>query len=104
MRKRAELLTHVQQTNGQYNVPEIGTKIAYKTNRAGVAERFPAPAVQTSMEVDLTLIDSDDRLLSDRELSMVKTAKQPDADTFYRRPSVPGIGKILCPRVALCNP
>ena len=57
MRKRAELLTHVQQTNWQYNMPEIGKKIAYKTNRAGVAERFADPAVQKSIEVDLALID-----------------------------------------------
>src|SRR5262245_14315189 len=33
MRKRAELLTHVQQTNSQYNLPDIGKKVAYKTNR-----------------------------------------------------------------------
>ena len=45
-RKRAELLTHVQNTNSQYNLPEIGKKIAYKANRDGVAERFPEPAVQ----------------------------------------------------------
>ena len=57
VRKRAELLTHVQQTNRQYNVPEIGKDIAYKTNRPGVAERFADPAVQTSVEVDLALID-----------------------------------------------
>jgi transposase len=95
MRKRAELLTHVQQTHWQYNLPDIGTKIAYKTNRAGVAERFPDPAVQKSIEVALALIDYYDRLLSDLELAMVKTAKQHDADTFYRLQSVPGIGKIL---------
>jgi transposase len=57
VRKRAELLTHVQHTNSQYNLPEIGTKIAYTTNRAGVAERFADPAVQKSVEVDLALID-----------------------------------------------
>jgi transposase len=28
MRKRAELLSHVQNTNSQYNLPEIGKKIA----------------------------------------------------------------------------
>jgi transposase len=28
MRKRAELLTHVQNTNSQYDLPEIGKKIA----------------------------------------------------------------------------
>ncbi len=55
-RTRAELLTHIQQTNSQYNLPEIGKKIAYKANRVGVAERFPAPAVHQSVEVDLALI------------------------------------------------
>src|SRR5438876_4203986 len=63
MRKRAELLTHVQQTNSQDHLPEIGTKIAYKTNRPGVAERFADPAVQKSVEVDLALLDYDDQLL-----------------------------------------
>src|ERR671923_1322421 len=53
MRQRAELLTHVQQTNCQYSLPDIGKKIASKTNRAGVAERFAAPAVQKSIKVDL---------------------------------------------------
>ncbi len=57
MRKRAELLTHVQQTNSQYHLPEIGKKIAYKTNRPGVAERCADPAVQKSVEVDLALLD-----------------------------------------------
>src|SRR4029453_927633 len=56
MRKRAELLGHIQNTTSQYNVPEIGKKIAYKANRDGIAERFPDPAVQKSMEVDLALI------------------------------------------------
>jgi hypothetical protein len=30
MRKRAKLLGHVQHTNSQDNLPEIGEKIAYK--------------------------------------------------------------------------
>jgi transposase len=95
MRQRAELLTHVQQTTCQYNLPDIGKKIAYKTNRAGVAERFLDPAVQKSVEVDLALIDSYDRLLSDLDLAIVKTAKQHDADTFSRLQAVPGLGTIL---------
>jgi transposase len=94
-RKRAELLTHIQQTNSQYNLPEIGKKIAYKANRDGVAERFPDPAVQKSVEVDLALIDYYDRLLSDIELTILRTAKQHDAQALYRLQSVPGIGKIL---------
>jgi hypothetical protein len=64
MRKRAELLAHVQQTNSQDNLPDIGKKIAYKANRAGVAERVADPAVHKSVEVDLGLMTYDDQLLT----------------------------------------
>src|SRR5438093_2624389 len=95
MRKRAELLTHVQNTNSQYNLPEIGKKIAYKANRAGVAERFADPAVQKSIEVDLALLGHYDELLRDIELSVLKAAKQHDAHALYLLRTVPGIGEIL---------
>ena len=95
MRKRAELLAHVQNTNSQYNLPDIGKKIAYKANREGVAERFNDPAVHKTIEVDLVLITYYDELLRDLELSIVQTAKQHDAHTLYLLQTVPGIGKIL---------
>jgi transposase len=94
-RKRAELLAHIQNTNSQYNLPEIGKKLAYKANRDGVAERFPDPAVQKSMEVDLALLGYYDPLLRDLELHIVKAAKQHDPNTLYLLQTVPGIGKIL---------
>jgi transposase len=95
MRKRSELLAHVHNTNSQYNLPEIGKNIAYKANRAGVAARFPDPAVQKSIEVDLALITYYDALLTDLELAIVNRAKQHDAHNFYRLRSIPGVGKIL---------
>ena len=95
MRQRAALLTHVQNTNSQYNLPEIGKKLAYKANREGVAERFPDPAVQQSIEVDLALLNSYDRLLTELELSLVNTAKAHNAQIFYRLRSIPRVGKIL---------
>ncbi|MBI3325975.1 MAG: transposase [Nitrospinae bacterium] len=64
-RQRAEVLGHVQHTPSQSNLPEIGEKLAYKANRTGVAARFPDPAVQNSLAVDLALIGSDDHLLGD---------------------------------------
>src|SRR2546421_3740151 len=94
-RKRAELLAHVQKTNSQYNLPEIGKKIAYKGNRDGVAARFLDPAVQKSIEVDLALITSYDELLRDVELPIVNTARHHDATTRYLLQTVPGIGKML---------
>src|ERR687888_279284 len=72
MRKRAELLAHVQNTNSQYNLPEIGKKIAYKANREGVAERFEDPAVHKTIAVDLALITYYDQMLSDLELFILK--------------------------------
>jgi len=95
MRKRAELLAHVQNTNSQYNLPEIGKKITYKANRDGVAERFEDVAVQKTIEVDLVLITYYDDLLKDLELYILKTAKQHDANTLYLLQTIPGIGKIL---------
>jgi transposase len=95
VRQRAELLAHVQQTNSQSNLPESGKKLAYKANRAGVAERVPTPAVQKSIALDLTLIDAYDRLVTDRELDLVNTAKAHDTQTFHRLRSIPGVGKIL---------
>jgi len=93
--KRGELLAHVQNTNSQYNLPALGKNIAYKANRDGVAERFADPAVQKSIEVALSLVSYYDELLRDVALTIVKTAKQHDANTLYRLQTVPGIGKIL---------
>jgi transposase len=94
-RKRAELLAHIQNTNSQYNLPEIGKKLADKANHDGVAERFPDPAVPQSRAVDLALRGSYDPLLTDLEWHLVKAAKQHDANTLYLLQTVPGIGKIL---------
>ena len=95
MRKRAEFLAHIQKTTRQSTLPALGKKIAYKANRDGVAERFPAPAVQKSIEVDLALIGHYDQLLRDVERSILKTAKQHNAQTLYLLRTVPGIGEIL---------
>src|SRR5882672_4587183 len=94
-RKRGELLAHVHNTNSQDTLPAMGTKIASKANRDGVAERCADPAVQKSLEVDLALITSDDALLRDLELTLVQTAQHHDAQTLSLLQTVPGIGTIL---------
>ena len=95
MRKRAELVTHVQQTNSQDPLPALGKKIASTAHRDGVAERFPDPAVPKSIEVDLTLIGHEDDLLRALELARGTTAKPHDANTLSVLQTVPGIGKLL---------
>lgn len=95
MRQRAELRAHIHNTHSQYNLPEIGKKLAYKANRVGVAARFLDPAVQKSIKVALALIGHYDRLLTDLELSIVQTAQEDNAQTFFRLRSIPGVGTIL---------
>jgi transposase len=95
VRKRAELLAHIQNTNSQYNLPEIGKKLAYKANREGVEEHFPEPSVRKTIEMDVSLIDHYDKLLGEVELYIRRTAKGHDGQTFSRLQSVPGIGQIL---------
>lgn len=95
VRKRAELLAHIQNTNSQYNLPEIGKTLAYKANREGVEEHFPDPSVRKTIEVDVSLIDHYDQLLGEVELYITRSAKTHDVQTFARLQSVPGIGHIL---------
>jgi hypothetical protein len=74
-RQRAARLAHIQKTHRQDHLPEIGKTLADQSHRDGVAERFLAPAVPQSVEVDLALMDHDDRLRSAMELTIVQTAK-----------------------------
>lgn len=94
-RKRAELLAHIHNTNSQYNLPEIGKRLANKANREDVAAHFPDPSVRKAIEVDVSLIDHDDQLLGEVELSLRRSAKAQDVQTFARLQSVPGSGQIL---------
>jgi transposase len=95
VRKRGQLLAHVQNTHHQYNLPQPSRKILYKANRAGLAERFDDPAVRKSIAIDLELVDHYDLLIRDLELDLVRTVKVAEPQTFHRLRSVPGIGKIL---------
>ena len=95
MRTWAERLAHVHNTNSQDNLPELGTKMAYKAKRDGGAERLPEPAVPKSIAVDLALSGHDDPRRRDVEWSILQAAKQDDAHTLSWLRTVPGIGEIL---------
>ncbi|MCG8688069.1 MAG: IS110 family transposase [Desulfobacterales bacterium] len=95
MRKRSELLSHIQNTNSQYNLPDFGKKLAYKTNRIGVEEHFEDPSIRKNIQLDLALLDTYDQELTKVEYFINKNAKIHDLSTYYLLRSIPGIGKIL---------
>jgi transposase len=95
VRKRGQLLAHIQMTAQQYNLPPLGKRIAYPANREGVAQHFGDRAVRRSIAVDLALLERYDGILRDLELDLVRQAKQHDPQAFQLLRSVPGIGKVL---------
>ena len=95
VRKRSDLMAHVQNTVTQYNLPPLKKRLDRLANRIGVAEHFPVPEVRRSMEADLHLIDSFDEIIGKLEWYIEKTVKVHNPHGFYLLRSVEGIGKIL---------
>jgi hypothetical protein len=60
VRKRGQLLAHIQNTRAQYNLPAFERRLAYPANRDGVSLHFSDPSVRKSIEVDLAVIDQYD--------------------------------------------
>ena len=73
--QRGKLITHVQTTNAQYNLPPFGQKLIYAKNRKAlkIAERFEDASVKKSMEVNLALVDRYEELIADLELHLERT-------------------------------
>jgi transposase len=74
VRKRGQLLAHIQNTRAQYNLSEFERRLAYPANRDGVSEHFPDASVRKSIEVDLALLERYDGLITDLELTLVRDA------------------------------
>jgi transposase len=92
---RSNLLTHIQQTNYQYNLPKIGKTLKYKGNREGLVERFTDASVQKTVEVDLELIAYYDSIIRKLEWHILRTAKAHDATALHLLRSIPGIVAII---------
>ena len=96
VRKRADLITHVQNTNSQYNQPEFGMNITYKCNREEVLSHFKDPNVYMSMKVNLDLIDQYAVQIRAMEKHVcLDNAKNHDPKSLYLMQTIYGIGKIL---------
>ena len=97
VRKRAELLTHLQILNAQYNLAPFPKKLSFAANRLemNIGQRFADASVQKSAAINLALIDRLDELISELELYLVRTAKVDDVQTYHRLQTIPGVGKVL---------
>jgi len=96
VRKRAQLVAHIQNTTSQYNLPPLG-KLARPHHRQGrnIAGHFPDPVVQIMIQANLDTIDHFDPLIKQLDKQILALAKQHDPTSFHLLKSVPGIGLVL---------
>ena len=94
-RQRAELQAHIQNTNTQYNLPSFEKRLGPRSNRKGIGERFTDPAVRTSIEVDVAIMDAlhEQILAIERQINALVREHDPVALHLLR--SIPGVGKTL---------
>ena len=95
MRKRAELFAHIQNTGSQYNLQTPLGRIATPKNREGVSERFSLPCVQKSMEANLAMIETYDRVIADLERNIIESAQNHDPVSHALLKTIPGVGRII---------
>ena len=95
MRKRAELLAHIQNTASQYNLSEPLGKISRPSKRKGICDQFVDHAVQMSINANLEMIESYDRVLAGLEQEIVTSAKEHDQASYALLKTIPGVGKII---------
>jgi transposase len=97
VRRRAELLAHLVNTNSQYNLPPLTQELCYAANRhhLDLPARFGDPSVRRSVEADLALIDAFDEQIRALELYLTRAAKVDDPQAYQRLRSIPGVGPVL---------
>jgi len=95
--RRAEAITHLVNTNSQYNLAPFGKKLIYAKNRVAlkIAQRFADPSVRKNVEADLAVLDRYDEVIAELELYLERTVKVEDGQTYYLLRTIPGVGKIL---------
>ena len=96
VRKRGQLLAHLQNLRHTYNRGAFEKRIAYPSNRQGVVAHFAGePMVQANAALDLSLLDHYDKLLVELERRLVRQAKKEAQNGFHLLLSIPGIGRVL---------
>ncbi len=95
MRRRAELLAHITNTNHQYNLPALGVRPARPAERSGLLEHFAEPQVRRSIAADLSLIEHYDRELPALERYLESNAQAHDPLALAIVRTIHGMGKVL---------
>jgi transposase len=96
VRKRAELLAHIQNTTMQYNLEPLGTLSRPHHRRdKDIVGHFPDPVVALIVETDLQLIDHYDPIIKNLDKQILRLAKDHDPTSLHLLRSIHGVGEVL---------
>ena len=96
VRYSGELKAHVKNTATQYNMPDISShNLRYATARDSVKNFFPDPAVQESVDLDLSIVTFCDTEIRKVEWSIKKHTQKHFAKEFNLLKTISGVGDIL---------
>lgn len=96
VRKRTELLAHLQGLSSQNNLPVFAGRITGAEKREEFLERFCIdPSLDLSARADRDLIDHYETMIPELERFLEKEIKEDAVQGYYLLRSIPGIGKIL---------
>jgi transposase len=95
MHKRSELITHIQNTVSQYNLPPFEGRLGQRCQREGLLAHFPDPQVRNSIALDLAMIEQYDALLPKLERHIRACAKVHDGKAFTLLKSIHGANLII---------
>jgi len=95
VRKRAELLAHVQNTSWQYRLEPLGPRLSNRTGREAVVDLFDDDQVRASVEADLDMVRHYDAVIHRLEWQLQKQAKIHNNQRYDLLGSIPGVGQVL---------
>jgi len=97
VRRRADLLSHIQNTNTQYHFDSIKKGIMSLTEsyKSELLERFSDPVLKLMISTDINIIDSLTHQISKIEYQAMKSARHFDPLSLMLLKTIPGIGDVL---------
>ncbi len=95
VRRRAELLAHVQNTFTQYNVSTESGKGRDRILEGDVGSFFDDPSVGLMLDADVEVVKQLDETIAVLEAHVLKHAKVHDPARLQLLRTIPGVGKVL---------
>lgn len=97
VRKRGELMAHIQMTHHQYNLKAPGAKIRHHANLEAFENPFADESVQRMFESDRYMVKHYTTEINKLEWFIMKKAKEDSANAFNLAllRTIPGVGPII---------